>query len=184
MRRKAPDGSWRNRIVESGVKRADQFCAHPDNWRVHPTAQEEALVALLDKVGWVQDVIESKRSGYMLDGHLRVKAALRKGDATPVPFKVVDVTEHEEALLLASLDPLSALAVTDKAKYDELVRLLPEEYALLASLAKGGVESAKTLVQFEAKEHHKVVVECESEQAQETLLARLQGEGYVCRVGR
>lgn len=183
MRRKVPDGNWRNRIVESGVKRADQFLAHPDNWRVHPGSQEEALVGILNRVGWVQDVIESKRTGHVLDGHLRVKAALRKGDATPVPYKVVDVTEHEEALLLASLDPLSALATTDQAKYDELVGLLPEEFALLASLAKGDVK-VPTTVQFEVQEHHRVVVECESEEARDRLLARLTEDGYACRAGR
>lgn len=176
--------AWQNRIVSSGVQAASQFLANPDNWRIHSHAQEQALVGLLDAVGWVQEVLVSKRTGYMLDGHLRVSAALQRGEDTPVPYKVVDVTEAEEALLLASLDPLSALAGTDQAKYTELLSLLPEDYLTLAKLAKGSDETAEKLVQFTAKEKHTVVVEVADEHTQQTLMARLTEEGYSCRVGR
>ena len=183
MPKKKP-AAWANRIVSSGVQPAGQFLAHPDNWRIHPGAQEEALIGILDRVGWVQDVIVSQRTGYTLDGHLRVASALRRGEETPVPYKVVDVTEAEEALLLASLDPIAALAGTDNAKYEELVGLLPDDLAVLAKLAKGSAETAKTLVQFTAQEKHTVVVECADAQQQRDLLSRLTQEGYTCRHGR
>lgn len=184
-RRAASTGAWANRIVRSGVQRADQFIGAPDNWRKHPRAQEAALVGVLDKIGWVQEVIVSKRSGYIIDGHLRVLAAMSKDEATPVPFKEVDVSEAEEATLLASLDPLSALAVTDEVKYAELVGLLPEDLAALAALAKGSQETAETLVQFTAKERKPtVVVECADADAQTQLINRLVQEGYACRAGR
>jgi len=113
---------WRNRIVQHGEKPASDFLASHLNWRIHPKAQRDALAGVLDSVGWVQDVIESANSGELLDGHLRVSLALSRGDETPVPYVRVDVTEGEEALILASLDPLSAMAVADKGKLDELLR--------------------------------------------------------------
>ncbi len=171
--------TWYNRIVDGGVMAANQFTANPDNWRKHPEAQEQALVAILDRVGWVQNVLVSKRSGYVIDGHLRVLAALRKGEDTPVPYTVVDVDEHEEALLLSSLDPLSALATTDQVKYAELVNLLPDELRTLADMSWG--ERAKpTTVQFTTQPHHRVIVECADEHTATNLQARLTAEGFQC----
>ena len=155
-----PPNGWRNRIVGEGERAADQFVANPDNWRRHPSAQEDALTAVLGRVGWVQRVVVSRRSGYVLDGHLRVLAALKRGDATPVPYVEVDLTEHEEALVLATLDPLAGLAVADQPKLDELRALLPEDFADVAALVFADPAPGRT-VQFTAREGTaKVVVEC------------------------
>ena len=174
--------TWANRIVASGVRPAGEFVAHPDNYRLHPHAQEDALVGVLDKVGWVQEVIVSQRTGYVIDGHLRVLAALRKGEETPVPFKEVDVSENEEALLLAALDPLSALAGHDQAKYDELLALIPDDMLDLAKAAWGDPLPDETTVSFTAKAHHRVVVECADEAAAFKLHERLTQEGYACHL--
>lgn len=113
--------TWRNRITGSGVESPDQILANPANWRVHPKHQQDALEGVLNEVGWVQDVIVNQRTGHLVDGHLRVSLALRRGEAE-VPVKYVDLTEAEESLVLATLDPLSALATTDAGKLDELLR--------------------------------------------------------------
>ncbi len=65
-------GSWRNRIVGHGEEDADQLLANPANWRIHPRAQRDALAGVLSEVGWVQDVIINRRTGHVVDGHLRV----------------------------------------------------------------------------------------------------------------
>ncbi len=179
--RKPKPAAWKNRIEASGVMAAGQFISHPDNWRTHGSQQEAALVAVLDRVGWVQDVLVSKRSGYLIDGHLRVLAAMAKGEETPVPYKLVDVTEQEEALLLSALDPIAALAGTDQAKYDELVGLLPDDLKEIANLAWGELP-ADTAVSFTAKAHHRVLVECADEAAAIRLHARLTEEGYQCQL--
>lgn len=164
---------------------AGQFAASPDNWRVHPHDQEHVLTAVLDRVGWVQEVIVSKRSGFVIDGHLRVQAALARGEETPVPFKEVDVSESEEALLLSALDPISAMAGTDQAKLDELVGLLPDDLRELTAVLRADRRAARKMVAFESVERtvHRVIVDCDSPAAQTALLARLQAEGYDCSVG-
>lgn len=109
----ASNGKFRNRIVEYGVKPASQFTGNPSNWRRHPERQRRALNTSLNTVGWAGAVIESARSGYLIDGHERLWQALHEGDETPVPYLLVDVDPNEESLLLATLDPIGAMAETD-----------------------------------------------------------------------
>lgn len=135
---------WRNRIVESGVKPASKFLAHPSNWRTHPQRQRKALKGSLDTLGWVAPVLENRRTGYLIDGHERVWQALQNGDAQ-VPYIVVDLDEAEEAQALLSLDAIAALAQTDAGKVDELLRMVETGNAdvqeFLASMAdEAGLE--------------------------------------------
>ena len=129
---------WRNRIVGEGVQPASQFVANPDNWRTHPQAQRDAMRGALNEVGWVQRVIVNKRTGYLVDGHERVWQALQNDDAE-VPFVEVDLDEREEAYVLATLDPIGAMASADAAKLDELLREVQSGeagvQAMLAELA-------------------------------------------------
>ncbi len=113
-------GPWRNRIVGEGEQPASQFMAHPDNYRVHPPEQRAAMRDALSEVGWVQRVVVNRRTGFLLDGHERVWQALAEGDAT-VPYIEVDLDEAEEAYVLATLDPLAAMAKVDKDKLEALL---------------------------------------------------------------
>ena len=125
--------NWRNRIIGSGVEAPDQLLANPLNWRIHPKAQQDALAGALDEVGWVQEVIVNQRTGHLVDGHLRVTLALRR-DESSIPVKYVDLDEREEALVLATLDPIAAQAGADAAKLDELLRGVQTGSAALQSL--------------------------------------------------
>jgi len=131
---------WQNRIIESGEMPAIEFLANPDNWRIHPRNQQEALGGVLDSVGWVQEVIVNKQTGHLIDGHLRVTLALRQGEHTPVPYKLVDLTPEEEALILATLDPIAAFAATDREKLDAVMRNIQSDdarvQALMADIAE------------------------------------------------
>ena len=130
---------WRNRIVGEGEQQASQFIANPNNWRTHPQAQREAMRGALNEVGWVQRVIVNRRTGHLIDGHERVWEALQNGDA-PVPFVEVDLDEAEEAYVLATLDPIGAMAQADAAKLDDLLREVQSGEAgvqqMLAELAE------------------------------------------------
>lgn len=141
---------WNNRIVGHDVKPASWFLASESNWRIHPRLQQEALLGLLDSVGWVQDVIVNRRTDEswgvnqhvetMIDGHLRVMLALREGDEVAIPLTYIDLAPQEEALVLATLDPISAMAVADKERLDGLLREVetgdPALQEMLADLAK------------------------------------------------
>jgi hypothetical protein len=128
--------SWKNRIVGEGVQVASQFVANPANWRVHPQNQRDAMRGALNEVGWVQRVIVNRRTGYLIDGHERVWQALQNGDAE-VPYVEVDLDEAEEAYVLATLDPIGAMA---QASNEQLGALLAEvqsgDAGVLAMLAE------------------------------------------------
>jgi len=110
---------WKNRIV--GHEEVDplQLLANPRNWRIHPQSQQEALAGVLDEVGWVDEVIVNKQTGFVLDGHLRVALAISQEEKS-VPIKYVDISEDEEILMLSIFDPIAAMAETDRAKLEEV----------------------------------------------------------------
>ena len=125
---------WRNRIVAHGEQAAVQFMANPSNWRIHPKAQRQALTGVLDEVGWVQSVIVNRTTGHVVDGHARIEEALKMGDETPVPFVEVELTEDEEAKILATIDPISSMAATDKAQLDALLHAVRTDNEALQNL--------------------------------------------------
>ena len=109
----------KNRIIGSGEEPLDGILFNPRNWRIHPLNQQNALKGVLEEVGFVQNVIVNKRTGNLIDGHLRCQLAAREGNTT-IPVVYVDVSEEEEALILSTLDPIAGMAATDKQKLDEL----------------------------------------------------------------
>lgn len=122
MARRGKAVRWRNLIVGHGTKRASEFIPNPLNWRMHPEPQVEALKGLLNEVGWVAPVIVDRRTGFLIDGHLRVELAKQNGDAE-VPFIEIETVDDAEAgLVLATLDTVTTLAEAD----DDQLRLLLE----------------------------------------------------------
>lgn len=113
--------NYKNRIIGSGEEQLDQIMFNPRNWRVHPLRQQNALKGVLEEIGWVQQVIINKRTGNLIDGHLRCQLAAREGNET-IPVVYVDLSEDEEALILSTLDPIAGMAATDKEKLDDLFR--------------------------------------------------------------
>jgi hypothetical protein len=111
---------WQNRITRYGEEAPDQLLANDKNWRVHPKAQQDALEGALRKVGIVQNVVVNERSGKMIDGHLRAQMAISSGQPT-VPITYVNLSDEEEALILATIDPVTGLAGTDQKLLDSLI---------------------------------------------------------------
>ena len=112
-------GMYKNRIIGSGEESLDNILFNPRNWRIHPLNQQDALKGVLEEAGWVQQVIINKRTGNLIDGHLRCQLAAREGNKI-IPVLYVDIDEAEEELVLATLDPIAGMAATDKAKLDRL----------------------------------------------------------------
>ena len=128
-------GPLRNRIVASGEEDPEKLLAHPKNWRSHSADQESAVEGLLEEVGWVSNVIVNRKTGRLIDGHLRVTLAKRRKEKK-IPVVYVDLSEKEEELVLAALDPLGDLAGIDAKRLEELLGTLdPESVALKAMLA-------------------------------------------------
>lgn len=110
---------WENRIVSSGTEDPEQLLANPLNFRRHPAHQKKAMTGVLSEIGWIQDVIVNKVTGHIIDGHLRVELAMQRSEKVPV--KYVELSEHEEKIALASIDPIGALAEQDQAMLDDLI---------------------------------------------------------------
>jgi hypothetical protein len=87
---------------------------HHDNWRIHPEHQRQIMTGALLDLGWTQPVTVSRRTGTIVDGHLRVFLAKANGQRVPVAW--VDLNEIEERKALASTDALTGLADVDWQK--------------------------------------------------------------------
>jgi ParB-like chromosome segregation protein Spo0J len=102
----------RDRIKELRRVPADQLQPNPKNWRKHPESQANALRGVLAEVGIASAVLarETPEGGLMLiDGHLRTET-LHNAE---IPVLVLDVTEEEADKILATFDPLGAMAESD-----------------------------------------------------------------------
>lgn len=129
---------FRNRIIATREMSPSDLIANPKNWRKHPALQQKAIEAVLDDVGWVAQVIWNEATGHLIDGHLRVEVA-RKRKEKSVPVNVVNMTQQEEDAILATFDPISAMAVADNAVLNDLISGIaigcPDTRQLLDSLA-------------------------------------------------
>lgn len=127
---------WRNEIVRYDP-RADlrTLKPSPENPKTHPNAQLDALEGLINEVGIVAPLIVNERTMQVLDGHARLEKGLARGE-THGPVAYVNVSDARARLILATFDPIGALAQTDKAKMAELLANAEvEEKKLVAFLA-------------------------------------------------
>ena len=111
----------RNRVKELRHVPASDLRPNPKNWRTHPKAQQDALRGILAEVGMADACLARELpdgSLMLIDGHLRAETI---GGET-VPVLILDVDEAEADKILATLDPLAAMADSDAVKFDELLR--------------------------------------------------------------
>ncbi len=169
-------GGLRNRIVGSGMEDPAKLLAHPKNWRTHSADQEAAVEGLLEEIGWVNSVVVNKKTGRIIDGHLRVELA-KKRNEKKIPVVYLSLSEKEEDLVLTMLDPLGDLAGIDAKKLEALLKDLdPSSVSLqkmIADLEEElgiGRENAEDLeplldqgIQLEPGKEY-VVVMCEGDQ--------------------
>jgi len=118
--------TWESRIIGHGVMDPHELIPNPKNWRTHPKLQEKALEGALEDIGWIQDVIVNERTGKLLDGHLRVELAKKRGEHK-IPVVMVDLSEEEEELALITLDPITAMAEADKDRLSALLQSITSD---------------------------------------------------------
>jgi hypothetical protein len=113
----------RDRIKELRRVPASQLRPNPKNWRTHPQEQADALRGILAEVGIADACIAREMpdgSLMLLDGHLRTETL----GGELVPVLVLDVNEEEADKILATLDPLTAMADMNTAKLNDLINSL------------------------------------------------------------
>ena len=181
------DATIRDRIKEFRRVPARDLLDHDGNPRRHPQAQRDALRGVLEQVGIADAMVayHSERNGgrlTLIDGHLR-----KQDYDLDWPTLILDVTDEEADLLLASHDPLGALAEYDRPRLDALLQEVraksPAVVGMLKDLAKkaGGGEEKNQAIAL-PPERFEVLVECQDEGHQREVFDRLTGEGLKCRV--
>jgi DNA modification methylase len=129
----------RDRIRELRRVPASSLRPSPRNWRRHPPAQRAALRGILEQIGFADAVLarETPDGLMLIDGHLRAEEM----GAALVPVLVLDVDEAEADLMLATLDPLAAMAQPDQDKLLDLLASVETESQavkdMLEALANG-----------------------------------------------
>lgn len=102
----------RNRIVALHRIRAGDLVPDENNWRRHSDKQRRSLRFMLETVGLAGAVLARKLEDgrfKLIDGHLRADM----GDDLVLNVLECDVNEREAAELLATIDPIGAMADTD-----------------------------------------------------------------------
>jgi hypothetical protein len=180
----------RDRIKEFRRVKANELLPNPKNWRTHPQEQRDALRGVLAEVGMAGAVLARETDDgdlMLIDGHLRVETT---GDA-PIPVLILDVSEAEADMLLATHDPLGAMAEVDPEKLEEVLSELNTSSDALRDMLEQLAADAGIVPEDETEDEGKevplkagfeVVVTCQSEQTQKQLFDQLIAEGYKCRV--
>lgn len=179
----------RDRIKEFRRVRAEQLRPHPRNWRTHPAAQRDAMRGVLAEIGYADALVARELpdgSLQLIDGHLRAEVT----PEAEVPVLIVDVDDAETLKLLATLDPLAAMAGTDAELLDKIVREVETSSAAVRSMldelaaehALSLADESSTPADLIVPSSFQVIVECGDEASQRALFERLCGEGFDCRV--
>ena len=111
----------RDRIKELRRVPANELRPNPKNWRTHPEKQLNAIRGVLAEVGFAgAELARELEDGTLelIDGHARAEVA----GTAEVPVLVLDVNEAEANKILATFDPIGAMADSDAAKLDAVLR--------------------------------------------------------------
>jgi hypothetical protein len=122
----------KDRVKEFRRVRARDLIPNEKNWRRHPQPQRDALLGILSEIGYADALIarETPDGLTLIDGHLRA-------ETTPdmeVPVLILDVTEEEADKLLLSLDPLGAMAESDRDALAGLLSTVESESVAVKNL--------------------------------------------------
>ena len=124
--------TFKDRIIDLRRIPAQELQANPKNWRRHPASQRAALQGILEDVGFADAVIarETPDGLELIDGHLRQEVM---GDQL-IPVLVLDVTKDEADKMLATLDPLAAMAQSDKQALSSLLTNIQTDNEKLSAM--------------------------------------------------
>jgi DNA modification methylase len=124
----------RDRVIEFKRVNRDDVLPNEHNWRKHPEPQRAALRGLIQEIGVAGAGLAyySERNGgklCLIDGHLR-----REEIPEQLPVIITDLNDVEADKLLASYDPLAAMAQADKVQLDALLHEVSTGDAALSQM--------------------------------------------------
>lgn len=100
---------------------AGSLAENPLNWRRHSEEQLQSIRELLadPEIGWAGVCLYNERTRRLIDGHARKSVVDPKA---VVPVLIGDWSEEAERKILATLDPVGAMAAGDAAAYEALIQ--------------------------------------------------------------
>jgi len=176
----------RDRIKDFRRVSAHLLLPHPKNWRVHNARQRNILQGILAEIGYADALLVRELpdgSLQLIDGHLRAETTPNQ----QVPVLVLDLNDAEADKLLATLDPLAALADTDQTMLDDLLANIETENVAVQEFLRGmtdldGDAVAGSQSDVEIPEVYQILVTCQNEEEQREIFEQLTAEGRKCRV--
>src|SRR5262245_37669672 len=129
-----------NRSLTLAWVDAASLSENPHNWRTHPEKQLDGIRDAIREVGWAGALLYNKRTKRLIDGHARKKLFEGQGE---VPVLIGSWTEDQEMKILATLDPLAALAGADSDALDKLLREIDTRLSGWPSKSRLGVPSGR-----------------------------------------
>lgn len=165
----------------------DAVQRHPDNYREGDVG---AISTSLDRWGWYAPLVVQRSSGRIVVGNHRWEAAKRRGE-THVPVHYRDLTDEQALALLAADNRMSDLARNDVEQLGAVLRHLAQ-IDELEGTGYSGDDVDELLASIEGvppeghgaqnlDEQYAVIVTCENEDDQRTLLAELEERGLTVR---
>lgn len=168
-----------------------------------------ALAATMKETGWAGALLFNKTTGRLIDGHARLQHAMNSatGGKTILPVLVGEWTEAQELKILATHDPLAAMATVDADQLDALLddvdltgpgledlnEQLNDALADFdaepeegdddeADADSGGGSSGGSKKSKDIPETYQLVITCRDEADQQKLYNRLNRRGYQVKV--
>lgn len=177
----------KDRIKELRRVHASELIPNPRNWRTHPEKQRNAIQGVLAEIGYADALLAREMpdgSLMLLDGHLRAETTPNQ----EVPVLILDLDDAEADKLLATLDPISAMAGKNEELFADLISEMETssqavQELLSETLGTDGKHS-DVIPETEAviPQLFQIVVDCGTEERQEELYEKFREEGLRCRL--
>jgi len=179
----------RDRIKDFRRVSATTLLPHPKNWRIHNDQQRNILQGILAEIGYADALLVRELSDgslQLLDGHLRAETTPNQ----QVPVLVLDLNDAEADKLLATLDPLAALADTNQTMLDDLLanveteNIAVQEFlrSLTETQSEDGDSDCDSDSEVNVPEVYQILVTCRDEEEQQEVFEQLTTEGRSCRL--
>lgn len=128
---------YKNRIVELIRVPASELTVSAKNYRTHDDRQRSALNEVMRIIGFADALIAYRSGGHLvlINGHLRQSDV---DQDTILPVLVVDLTDEEADVALASYDAISAMAETNWGMLVDLADKVEETWVVDLDLIHGG----------------------------------------------
>jgi len=179
----------RDRIKDLRRVSAKSLRPNPKNWRTHNTRQRNVLKGILAEIGYADALLARELpdgSLQLIDGHLRAETTPNQ----QVPVLILDLNDAEADKLLATLDPLAALAGTDQTILDDLLAQVETENIAVQEFLRSltdvqSYDCGSDL--FDTKEvaipeAYQILVTCRNEEEQREVFEQLTADGRSCRI--